>query len=193
MRPRDVILFFNLCIAQAKDNPKITAQIVRQAEGEYSRLRLRSLADEWQTDYPSLLDFVEILKGRPPQFLLADFSDEDCLAICVRLYDENAIKDDELSRAASSLVNGNAADYSEFRRAIMAAFYRVGLVGLKLENYESVSWSISSRRGVSVSEIGPATRVAVHPCFWRTLGIQEVGAEKRSAVDEVQTGACDTV
>jgi hypothetical protein len=173
MRPRDVILFFNLCITQAKDNPRITAHMVRQAEGEYSRLRLRSLADEWQSDYPSLLGFVDLLKGRPPQFPLENITDDECLEICVHLEDEKLIRDDEMSRAASRLVSGTGGDYDGFRRGVMAAFYRVGLVGLKLEHHEGVSWSISSRRSISVSEVRPGTRVAIHPCFWRTLGVQE--------------------
>jgi hypothetical protein len=174
MRPRDIILFFNLCIAQAKDNPRITAQTVRQAEGEYSRLRLRSLADEWQSDYPSLLAFVDLLKGRPAQFPLEEISDDDCLAVCVHLNDEGLVREDELSRAADRLISGTASDYEGFKRGAMAAFYKVGLVGLKLEHHEGVSWSISSRRSVSVSEVRSGTRVAVHPCFWRTLGIQDV-------------------
>lgn len=176
MRPRDIILFFNLCIAQAKDNAKISAQMVRQAEGEYSRLRLRSLADEWESDYPSLLGFVDLLKGRPPQFALEDVSDEDCLEVCVHLDDEKPIKDDELSRAASRLVNGTTNDYEGFKRGAMAAFYKVGLVGLKLEHHEGVAWSISSRRSVSVSEVRPGTRVAIHPCFWRTLGVRDAAS-----------------
>lgn len=174
MRPRDIILFFNLCIAQAKDNPKITAQMVRQAEGEYSRLRLRSLADEWQSDYPSLFGFVELLKGRPSHFALEAISDDDCLEVCVHLLDEKLAKEDELSLAANRLVSGTTSDYEGFKRTAMAAFYKVGLVGLKLEHHEGISWSIRSRRSISVSEVRPGTRVAIHPCFWRTLGVQDV-------------------
>jgi hypothetical protein len=65
MRPRDVIMFFNACIRQARDNPVISPQMLKEAEGEYSRQRLRSLADEWIADYPDLMDFVDILKNRP--------------------------------------------------------------------------------------------------------------------------------
>ena len=171
MRPRDVILFFNLCISQAVDNPSITAQMVRQAEGEYSRLRLRSLADEWGSDYPTLLSFVDLLKGRPSCFPLDSISDDDCLNLCVKLHDQGIESKDDLSRAALSLVDA-ALSCDDFRRAIMVAFYKVSLVGLKLEHYERVSWSIGGRRSVSAAEIQPATRIAVHPCFWRTLGIR---------------------
>jgi hypothetical protein len=49
--------------------------------------------------------------------------------------------------------------------------YRVGIIGLKLETFEAVAWSTSGRRSISFSEIGQNAKVAVHPCFWRSLGI----------------------
>jgi hypothetical protein len=127
MRPRDVILFFNLCIAQASDNPRITVQMVRHAEGEYSRLRLRSLADEWQEEYPTFMPFVDLLKGRPPHFTLDEVTDDDCLDLCVRLHDQQLLKDDELSVAAIQLID-SAIDYDAFRRTVFAAFYKTGLL-----------------------------------------------------------------
>ena len=172
MRPRDVILFFNLCISQAINNPSITTQMVRQAEGEYSRLRLRSLAEEWYSDYPTLLSFVDLLKGRMSCFPLDSISDEDCLNLCVKLHEQKVEPKDDLSRAALSLVDAGLS-CNDFRRVVMVAFYKVSLVGLKLEHYESVSWSIGGRRSVSAAEIQPETRVAIHPCFWRTLGVRE--------------------
>jgi hypothetical protein len=180
MRPRDVILFFNLCIAQATNNPSITAQMVRQAEGEYSRLRLRSLADEWHSDYPTLLSFVELLKGRPPVFPLEDITEEDCLNLCVRLHERALMVTDDVSKAAVDLIE-TKINCDDFRRVILAAFYRVGLVGLKLEHYESVSWSVGGRRSISAAEIQSGTRIAVHPCFWRTLGIRERDGKKVQA------------
>jgi len=172
MRPRDVILFFNLCIAQAANNPSITAQMIRQAEGEYSRLRLRSLADEWHSDYPKLLCFADLLKGRPALFALESVTEDDCLNLCVKLHEQGVLENDELSVAALNLVDAKMK-FQDFRTTIMAAFYKVSLVGLKLEHYESVSWSIGGRRSVSLAEIGAGTRIAIHPCFWRTLGVRD--------------------
>ena len=60
MRPRDVIMFFNACIKKAEGNPQITPQMIKEAEGEYSRQRLRSLADEWSADYPYLMTIFDI-------------------------------------------------------------------------------------------------------------------------------------
>jgi hypothetical protein len=36
-RPRDLIVFFNICIQEATDKPEITAQMVLHAEAEYSK------------------------------------------------------------------------------------------------------------------------------------------------------------
>lgn len=44
MQPRDVIHFINKCIQQAIDRKSITATLLKSAEGEYSRDRLRYLA-----------------------------------------------------------------------------------------------------------------------------------------------------
>ena len=165
MRPRDVILFFNLCISQAVDNPSITAQMVRRAGGEYSRLRLRSLADEWGSDYPTLLSFVDLLKGRPSCFPLDSISDDDCLNLCVKLHEIRESNRRTIFRGRHSSLVDAALSCDDFRRAIMVAFYKVSLVGLKLEHYERVSWSIGGRRSVSAAEIQPATRIAVPSVF----------------------------
>ena len=69
-RPRDVISLFNKCIEMADGRPRVSVEALRRAEGEYSRQRLRALGDEWHGDYPGLLDFVNVLKKRPPAFSL---------------------------------------------------------------------------------------------------------------------------
>lgn len=169
LRPRDVILFFNACIRQAQGNPQITPQMLKEAEGEYSRLRLRSLADEWSADYPFLMSFIDILKGRAAQFPLGSISNDECVGLAIRLLDQQ-LPDEELLRAVAG-VDKDPDNTSGLRRCIAALLYRVGVVGLKLEKFESVAWSTSGRRSISISEMGPDVKISVHPCFWRSLGI----------------------
>lgn len=52
-------------------------------------------------------------------------------------------------------------------------FYVTGLVGLKLESYEKVSW-VGHERSISPAEITDSTALEVHPCFWRALGIKRL-------------------
>lgn len=171
MRPRDVIMFFNACIRQASDNPEITPHMLKEAEGEYSRSRLRSLADEWSADYPELMIFVDILKNRPPIFALSSIEDEEIVDLAIRVQGRNHQTDSELLDILRSL-DADPAITSPLRRYIAAMFYRVGLVGLKLEAYDSVVWSTGGRRSISAAEIDVGVKLSVHPCFWRCLGIR---------------------
>jgi hypothetical protein len=120
MRPRDVISFLNLCILQAASNPKITPHMLKVAEGEYSRQRLRYLADEWHADFPTLLDFVDVLKNRCSQFRLGDITDDEVLAACLAVIEKNDDRPDELRRSANA-VFVNEMSPAEFRRTLAAS------------------------------------------------------------------------
>jgi hypothetical protein len=170
MRPRDVIMFFNACIRQAQGNPVISPQMLKEAEGEYSRQRLRSLADEWIADYPDLMIFVDILKNRPSTFGVSEITDEQCFDLAVGLLEDGRKREGELGDVLRQ-IEVNPADVGPFRDWLVAAFYRVSLVGLKLEAFEGVVWSTSGRRSISEAEIGLKTRVSIHPMFWRSLGV----------------------
>jgi hypothetical protein len=144
--------------------------MLKEAEGEYSRQRLRSLADEWIADYPDLMDFVDILKNRPFTFGVSEITDEQCFDLAVKLLGDDRNREGEL-RDLLRRIEVNPADVEPFRNWLVASFYRVSLVGLKLEAFEAVVWSTSGRRSISEAEIAPKTRVSIHPMFWRSLGI----------------------
>jgi hypothetical protein len=171
MRPRDVIAFFNEAIRQAVDSPEITANMLKLAEGFYSRGRLKSLADEWFADYPNLLGFVDLLKNRRCLFPIEELDERSCEDFCIGVVSNGFGQQDYLSLLASQVVDC-VVSAADFRKNIIEVMYRVGLVGLKLEAFESVVWAVEGRRSVSTAEIHPGAKVAVHPCFWRTLGIR---------------------
>lgn len=180
MRPRDVVMFFNACIRQASNNAEITPQMLKQAEGEYSRLRLRSLADEWNSDFPYLLLCSELLKNRPARFPLADISDEECVDVAIKLIGEHTKRDSELFRLLKEFED-DPSKTDSVRQFLASMFYQVGLVGLKLEVYDSFVWSTGGRRSISAAEIRPGVHLSVHPCFWRCLGINP--ATKRAGIE----------
>lgn len=174
MRPRDVILFFNACIRQASNDPEITPQMVKHAEGEYSRLRLRSLADEWNADFPDLMTCSELLKNRPSVFSITDITDEACIDLTIELLAHESRRNREFSNILAE-IERDPSRTDQLRKWLASMFYRVGLVGLKLESYDAFVWSTDGRRSVSAAEIQPGVHVAVHPCFWRSLGINPAG------------------
>lgn len=169
MRPRDVIVFLNSCISQAQGNPHIAPQILKEAEGEYSRKRLRSLADEWAADYPYLMTLLEVLKGRPKAFGLSEIGDDECIGLAIKLISEDYT--DEHLYMALAEIDRDPSQTDGMRQWLAAVLYRTGAIGLKLERFESTQWATSGQRSISISEISPNAKVAVHPCFWRSLGI----------------------
>jgi hypothetical protein len=112
---------------------------------------------------------LDVLKGRPAQFPIESIKDDDCVELAIRLMDQEIV-DDELIRAITE-IEKNPANSGCLRRSVVALLYRVGVIGLKLERFEGVVWSTSGRRSVSISEIASGAKVSIHPCFWRSLGI----------------------
>lgn len=170
LRPRDAIIFFNDCIKRAADRPIITATMIRDAEGEYSKDRLRALADEWYADFPNLIEFAMILKSHKSNFPIEHLTIRQCEDFCLDFTINSSAPKDFLSTMASQVVD-LALSPKDFRKNLFQVFYQVGLVGLKLETYEKYSWMDSGRAVVSSAEIAEGTRVAVHTAFWRVLGI----------------------
>lgn len=169
MRPRDCIAFVNEAIAQAVGRSRITVSMLREAEGHYSRGRLRSLADEWIADFPNLIRFTDLLKSRPAQFRMSDITDAQCETFCLEVaVEKNASC--PLQTIALTVAEGNLSPRLA-RNAMIEIFYKVGLVGLKLERYESFVWASRGRRSISSAEFDDDTRIAINPPFWRTLGI----------------------
>lgn len=171
MRPRDVIIFFNLAIKKAIDTPHITEAMVLEAEGEYSRDRLNSIADEYVADYPTLLDFVDVLYGRPAKFFIHEVSDMDLLEAVANALGSPAKLQDPLFLDAMKYSEGTL-EFSEFRRSIFSIFYETGIVGLKKAPGERVSWTYQGRRSLSRSEIVEGSRVYIHPMLWRRFGVR---------------------
>jgi hypothetical protein len=112
--------------------------MVKEAEGEYSRQRLRSLADEWIADYPDLLSLVDVLKGRPAHFSVEEISNEQCLNLAIRLLAGSGDRTDELNEVLHE-VEADPTRIAAFRNWLVGVFNRVGLIGLKLEAFETAS------------------------------------------------------
>ena len=171
-RPRDVS-FFNKCIEAADGKPRVNVDTLKLAEGEYSRQRLRALGDEWSADYPGLLDFVEILKKRSPSFSLSQVTDNEISELCLKSAIEyHSTNDSGILREPARNVADGLVEVNDFKRILFMVFYKIGLVGLKLETFESASWVDELGQSVSPSEIDDSTGIVVHPTYWRSLGIE---------------------
>ena len=183
MRPRDIIQFFNACIAHADGKPTISPRALREAEGVYSRERLRALADEWYGLYPNLLHLTNLLKRRPPNFAVRDIDlddvDENYLELLVSGQGQNG-----LDLQMMTMVFDGAMSLPDYRANVLLIFYKVGLVGLKVEPFSPMSWSDAGTVSVSSAEVTEDTRVHTHKTFWRCLGVASKNEDNDSSAPD---------
>ena len=168
-RPRDIIAFFNECIEAAPNLTKLTSLELKTAEGNYSRLRLRALGDEWSAEYPSLLDFSRILQRKNQVIRASQLQDDSITDLCIDVVAEGRDKG-ILGKAAADVFESRTS-ISEFRNLLIKIFYSTGLVGLKIASHDAVSWVDERGRSATAAQIGKETRLYVHPMFRRALGI----------------------
>ncbi len=106
MRPRDAIMFINFCISHAEGKTMISEKIISDAEADYSRDRLRSIADEWYSDYPNLLNFHAILKERPDHFRLGDVTEMELDKLLFEFMGLSTPKKDCIEEMAFKAIDG---------------------------------------------------------------------------------------
>ncbi|MHB8502759.1 MAG: P-loop ATPase, Sll1717 family [Candidatus Acidiferrales bacterium] len=171
MRPRDLIEFFNNIIELAAEHPNITRDVVFQGEGVYSRNRLRSLQDEWITDYPALIECSALLKQQTETFRLDAMGRERVEEFCLNYAISHYNWTDLLSVQARAVADG-VLSWEGFLCSIMHVFYLTGIVGLKTERYETYEWAHQGPSSIVADTINLQTSVSIHPMFHRVLGVR---------------------
>jgi hypothetical protein len=168
-RPRDVIVLFNCCILAGADKSHIGIREFTIAVGEYSRVRLRALGDEWYADYPRLLDYAGVLKRRSASFKIQTIADHEVEELCLDVAAEFPAKEGTIHSMGHAVVEGDLSP-SAFRQALFHCFYRTGLVGLKITADTKASWLDDSGQLVTRSQVTDDVGVVVHPAYTRALG-----------------------
>lgn len=174
MRPRDLIEFFNSIVEHAAGKPTLTKEMIFQGEGVYSKNRMRSLQDEWISDYPHLIDFTSILKQRPAAFKLHSIQREDVEELCLEYSITHQVATgprDLPSSQARGVVDGMIT-WETFLCSLFHVFYVTGITGLKTEAFEAYQWSHEGPATIVADTIGMDTSAMIHPMFYRVLGVK---------------------
>lgn len=170
-RPRDVIDLGNKCILASTDSAKVSVRSLRTAEGEYSRSRLRAVADEWSADYPNLPSHCRLLRGCSASTKLSRFDPSRVENECLRIATDGSLDRGELYDSALDVAEGRKSP-EEHLCLWAKVLYKTGIVGLKLDSHEPPSWNDDLGRSVSTSEVTDDTSIVVHPAFHRVFGIK---------------------
>jgi hypothetical protein len=171
-RPRDIIAFFNVCFEQASGEAMLSQKALRNAELEYSRRRLRYLADEWREVYGNLEPALRVLSRLKPRFVGKDIDagmvDDFCIAV---LQDQGGTEQRvAFSVECNMLLNGHATSGS-VREELLRALYIVGAVGFRSYNTAPFEWSHRNLPIIDAHINILDTEFAIHPMLHRALNV----------------------
>lgn len=169
-RPRDIILFANACITLCEGKSAVPASIIKEAEAEYSRGRLRSLADEWHADYPNLSACTQIFTSRPSTFKFSEITQEDAEKFVIDGC-TNFSQECDIGRHGLDMIDGKKS-LNSFLISLLKMFYRVGLIGIKPDSFNETQWAFKEKAAISDGQLKRSATIKIHPMFWRALGIQ---------------------
>jgi hypothetical protein len=183
LRPRDLIAFMNLCLQNSVNRNVVPAKVILNVESDYSQGRLNAIYAEWDIDYPNLRYFVDFLRRKPAHFSVGDISEEEIMRFAEVELAEHQTRlkaSRDLLRVALESFD-LSLDAPAFRRLLFWIFYRAGIVGLKVSDATGYAYSYQGQQHVSRSEINDSTRVSVHACFMRALGIGRAHEQDRQS------------
>jgi hypothetical protein len=181
MRPRDVISFVNECLKLAEGRNEVTANVIRQAEGEFSRIRRLALENEWRSAFPSLPCLLDYLKSfRVPNIDFARFCLREGIEELALPLTEDRVDLDPLHGLANDLFSGNM-NSDDFAREVICVLYRVGAIGLKPNPRDRFYYSHMDQPVMDVTGVEDESRIRIHPMLHRSLGIpvESLGVGKR--------------
>lgn len=172
-RPRDIIMFINECLELCAGKPSITANIIKEAEGNYSVERLQSLSYEWKTLLPDLAHSSRLLFGMKERFEVSQITLEYLHAKYEEIaYNLAPVSSDPLTRILNGLYSDKGGNFESARSYILREFYAVGLIGIKTGPTDPLSWTQVSNPRLVAGQIRPSSMVVIHPMFHRALGVR---------------------
>jgi len=170
-RPRDVISYVNQCLALAEDRPRISWQVIHDAEEKYSKGRLKSLFDEWLARYPSLQRVSEMLAGLPATFNRSAFTDLALNDLASSLAEKG--NEDDIGRLCENLLTPDCRHtLADLTSASLRLLYHVGMIGVKMSSESGRLWSYRGDEELSQGDMKRATSFKIHKMFWRALRVR---------------------
>ncbi len=167
MRPRDIISFVNMCIAEADGKTKITADNILAAEKKYQVERLQALGHEWNNIYGDVEVYLSILYK---------ISNNNCFAYNDIINSYSMIKTILTERSkncfcpiAMRFLSTDDSDDSTFAKedninALLNIMFIIGLVGIKEKN-GITSYASPLKPSLTVLDFRSDMEFQIYPLF----------------------------
>ncbi|QND49818.1 hypothetical protein HB780_30560 [Rhizobium lusitanum] len=174
-RPRDVISFVNECFQKAQGKTEVTPKVIKEAESEYSRIRMQALIYEWQSASPSLSAVFKLLANRRGRFSSRDISNRTFLDDFVLTVDQTAASESDPIRAGVEhyIREGSDAASLALVRTLVSELYRIGAIGIKTSAGERYIYSFQDVPVINSDSIDLETKIHIHPMLHRALNVQD--------------------
>ncbi len=173
MRPRDVIDYFNKCIQRADGKTKITREVIRSAEYEYSRARLQAVHDEWLENYGNVDCLFELVTEIDHRFLYTEIKAR-AQSVFVEILAGGRHNELSAELRERFKIYGDNFDLDRILPWCLVVLYEIGVLGIKATPDSTVTYSYRDEARFGIDSINDKVNFYVHPMFHRALRIKEL-------------------
>jgi hypothetical protein len=172
LRPRDAIVFMNICLREAAGTDRISWDTVERGELEYSRDRLEALSSEWADPYPGLMDVFKLFRRADP-VLTRDAMTELLDRVVVQVTDPKFVGADWGSDHTEHIWNADHdASWYDMYGSLTGLLYDIGFIGCSPSSNTAARYMYEDPLLVTEARnLEAECRFAVHPAFRRALEI----------------------
>lgn len=178
MRPRDAIAYLNECLVLASGRPKLTWELIHNAERSYSYKRLLALRDEWRPTYPGIYEVFTKFTQAPeamPRNLLTKILDEAILLMADRAFPGVVW----MTTLSESVWDSTQRDWAEMYHPLFRLLFSLGFLGCRLPRDRTVIYAHDQPEfAESVSNLARVTEFYIHPTFRAALDTKEINSSE---------------
>ncbi|MFJ9558024.1 P-loop ATPase, Sll1717 family [Nocardiopsis sp. NPDC101807] len=173
MRPRDILAFLNECFSQDVNSDRLTWDVIKAAEKQYSMRRLLALHDEWKLNYPGLGDFLEKFRGVQNEIdrdILTKRFDEGVLLVAQNQFDGTPWLLEHSRSIWESTVD--QSDFVTLYYDLVKLMYNIGFLGVKIPSGKMTFSYESPGLLEGKSIISSVKAFSIHPAFHSALEVK---------------------
>lgn len=170
-RPRDIIDFFNTCIALVDGKNRIPQEVIRKAEKTYSTNRLQALEDEWLENFGDLRQIYGFLYNSTTSFHIADIlsNAEDFFVSFLSSHEDNSIAGIWKTNIEEFK---KSCDTKELVMEALIILYELGMIGFKKDGQSQKHFIDDTFLPINKTDIEENSRFYIHPMFQSALKVQ---------------------
>lgn len=174
IRPRDAIAYLNECLALASGKPKLTWDLIHDAERAYSHKRLLALRDEWKPTYPGI-DQVFAKFRQAPTAMSREFLTERLDDAILLLADRSFPGTVWMTTLSEPLWSGDEQEWAKMYQPLLRLLFSLGFLGCRTPKDNGIVYvQDKPDYAESAVNLSRTREFAIHPTFQKAIDAKEV-------------------